>query len=117
MTKAAWLLVCSDIHSCRMKVSRSFRCAHKGKCKRTRARSESIFLVLIFFHLLVLDDSVRAVFAAIEICKKLRESVPDLSIGVTTGRVFCGSLGSIKRHEYAIVGDIGKIIAREKGSG
>jgi len=36
----------------------------------------------------------------------------DNTIGVTTGRVYCGSVGSDRRQEYAMVGDIVNLSAR-----
>ena len=36
----------------------------------------------------------------------------DASVGVTTGTVFCGIVGSSKRREYAMVGDIVNLSAR-----
>lgn len=65
---------------------------------------------MVQFFFVFLDDPSRAVHAAISICNELRSAIPDLSVGITTGRVFCGSLGSRLRHEYAIVGDIGMFL-------
>ena len=50
--------------------------------------------------------------AAVEIHTKLKSFELDNSIGVTTGDVFCGSVGSDKRQEYAMVGDIVNLSAR-----
>lgn len=58
------------------------------------------------------DDAVRGIKAAWEIHHKLRASSVTCSIGVTTGKVFCGSVGSSKRQEYAMVGDIVNLSAR-----
>lgn len=52
------------------------------------------------------DDPVRAVKAALEIQQRMRVEVGiKCSIGVTTGTAFCGSIGSLQRCEYSIVGD------------
>lgn len=37
------------------------------------------------------------------------------AIGITTGNAFCGSVGSAKRQEYAMVGDIVNLSARLMG--
>jgi len=77
------------------------------------------------------DDAVRAVESALDIYKLLCAlKVPFLSffssntkviaflrqvspsIGVTTGKAFCGAVGSEARREYAMVGDIVNLSAR-----
>lgn len=47
------------------------------------------------------DDSVRGLHAALDISDALDEIGFKNSIGVTTGRVFTGSVGSNVRQEYA----------------
>lgn len=37
------------------------------------------------------------------------------SIGVTTGKVFCGAVGSHIRREYALIGDVVNLSARLMG--
>jgi class 3 adenylate cyclase len=61
------------------------------------------------------DDAGRGMKTAWEIHHKLLESKVSNSIGVTTGKVFCGSVGSSKRQEYAMVGDIVNLSARLMG--
>eukprot|EP01117_Protostelium_nocturnum_P011277 TRINITY_DN4096_c0_g2_i3.p1 TRINITY_DN4096_c0_g2~~TRINITY_DN4096_c0_g2_i3.p1 ORF type:complete len:1374 (-),score=492.46 TRINITY_DN4096_c0_g2_i3:24-4145(-) len=58
------------------------------------------------------DDAVRAVQAAIEIHTTLNKIAIPTSIGVTTGKAFCGDVGSTARREYAMVGDIVNLSAR-----
>jgi class 3 adenylate cyclase/tetratricopeptide (TPR) repeat protein len=58
------------------------------------------------------DDAVRGVQAAQEMQAQLRALGLRSAIGVTTGRVFCGSVGSEKRREYTIIGDIVNLAAR-----
>eukprot|EP01119_Soliformovum_irregulare_P018426 TRINITY_DN5644_c0_g1_i1.p1 TRINITY_DN5644_c0_g1~~TRINITY_DN5644_c0_g1_i1.p1 ORF type:complete len:1103 (+),score=322.47 TRINITY_DN5644_c0_g1_i1:3-3311(+) len=58
------------------------------------------------------DDAVRAVECALELNQMLTMLRMPCSIGVTTGRAFCGDVGSSKRREYAMVGDIVNLAAR-----
>ncbi|MFK7958421.1 MAG: adenylate/guanylate cyclase domain-containing protein [Lysobacterales bacterium] len=58
------------------------------------------------------DDPERGVRCAL----KIREALSDLgwtcSIGITTGRVYCGAVGSEHRREYTIMGDPVNLAAR-----
>ena len=58
------------------------------------------------------DDAVRGVLAALAIQQKLRELGLRSSIGISTGRVFCGSFGSELRNEYTLLGDSVNLAAR-----
>jgi len=58
------------------------------------------------------DDAARAVEAALEIQRKLRQMGLHTAIGITTGRVFCGSVGSPQRREYTMIGDVVNLSAR-----
>ena len=54
----------------------------------------------------------RAVSAAMEVRFTLDELNVSCSIGVTTGNVFCGNIGSKDRCEYSYVGDVVNMSAR-----
>jgi class 3 adenylate cyclase len=58
------------------------------------------------------DDPVRAVRAGIAIHEQLESIEIGASIGITTGKVFCGAVGSEERREYAVVGDTVNLSAR-----
>ena len=59
-----------------------------------------------------LDGGLRAIRSAIAIHKNLKNVNMQNSIGITTGHVFCGAVGSIDRREYAMVGDTVNLSAR-----
>ena len=58
------------------------------------------------------DDPCRAVQAAIMLQKRVSELNISTNVGVTTGKAFCGAVGSEERREYAMVGDIVNLSAR-----
>jgi len=58
------------------------------------------------------DDPVRGVEAAIAIQAKLEELGEEAGIGITTARVFCGSVGSETRREYTMIGEGVNLAAR-----
>ena len=57
-------------------------------------------------------EADRAISAAIGIESALREHEVTTSIGVTTGRAFCGPVGSDLRREYTVIGDVVNLAAR-----
>jgi class 3 adenylate cyclase len=72
-------------------------------------------LVLAAFGLPMLaheDDPYRAAQAALDIQAALSQEGMRGAIGVTTGRAYCGVVGSSVRHEYTMIGDAVNVAAR-----
>ena len=58
------------------------------------------------------DNTRRALCAGAIIGYELSEIGMKTSVGITTGNVFCGSVGSYVRREYAVIGDVVNLAAR-----
>ncbi len=58
------------------------------------------------------DDPTRGVRAALELRSRLDSLGWRGSIGVTSGRVFCGTIGNAERCEYTIIGAVVNLAAR-----
>ncbi|NJO84868.1 MAG: adenylate/guanylate cyclase domain-containing protein [Blastochloris sp.] len=58
------------------------------------------------------DDAVRGVQAALAMHEQIRTLGMECAIGVTTGWVFCGARGSVRRRDYAMIGDTMNLAAR-----
>src|SRR6185436_13209274 len=61
------------------------------------------------------DDPTRGVQAALMIRKELEGLKFRSYIGVTTGKIFCGSIGNDDRREYTIIGNAVNLSARLMG--
>jgi class 3 adenylate cyclase/tetratricopeptide (TPR) repeat protein len=62
------------------------------------------------------DDPARAAQAALMIRKELNNLHVRSYIGITTGRIFCGSVGNDTRREYTIIGNAVNLSARLMGA-
>jgi class 3 adenylate cyclase/tetratricopeptide (TPR) repeat protein len=61
------------------------------------------------------DDPARAVQAALMIRKEMTNLNVRSYIGITTGHIFCGSIGNSTRREYTIIGNTVNLSARLMG--
>jgi len=62
------------------------------------------------------DDPARGVQAALMMRKELSSLNVRSYIGITTGRIFCGSIGNSTRREYTIIGNTVNLSARLMGA-
>ena len=62
------------------------------------------------------DDPARGVQAALMIRRELTKLNVPSTIGVATGRIFCGSVGNDSRREYTIIGNAVNLSARLMGA-
>ncbi|NJP08037.1 MAG: AAA family ATPase, partial [Chloroflexaceae bacterium] len=58
------------------------------------------------------DDAIRGVQAAMEMRTRMQQLGLGCSIGITSGRVFCGMRGNAHRADYALIGDVMNLAAR-----
>lgn len=58
------------------------------------------------------DDAVRGVLSGIGLCDRLWNLGLKASVGITTGVVFCGVVGSNTRKEFTVLGDTVNLSAR-----
>eukprot|EP01038_Epipyxis_sp_PR26KG_P004453 gene4453-6298_t len=62
-----------------------------------------------------IDNALRALSSAVLIRDELNKMGMFCSFGITTGNVYCGSVGSSLRREYAVIGDVVNLAARLMG--
>src|SRR5687768_2869056 len=58
------------------------------------------------------DDALRATLAALEMQQKMTAMGLRVSIGIATGRAFCGSIGNASRRKYTMIGHTVNLSAR-----
>ena len=73
---------------------------------------KSTVMILCFGLIAHQDLAHRGLIAALEIHNQLANLELYVKIGITSGRVFCGTIGSANRYEYVLVGDTVNTAAR-----
>ncbi len=58
------------------------------------------------------DDAIRAIRVALLAQRTVEELGIQASIGIASGRVFCGAVGNDLRREYTMIGDVVNLAAR-----
>ena len=88
--------------------------AYEGSINKFLMDDKGSTLIAVFGLLPLVheDDAVRAVLAALLLCKELGALRLVPSIGITTGMAFCGIAGSPSRKEYTVLGDVVNLSAR-----
>lgn len=87
---------------------------HQGTLNKLSVDEKGVSMVAVFglpprVHE---DDPSRAVLSALSLHHDLQKMAVVHAIGLTTGRVFCGVVGSDRRREYTVMGDSVNLAAR-----
>ncbi len=105
----------ADRRACEIvRVVQSLLYHHEGSLNKLSVDEKGTTLVAAFglppmaHH----DDARRALRASIAILEGLRALGVECSIGVATGRVYCGEIGNARRREYTIIGRVVNLAAR-----
>ena len=88
--------------------------AHEGSLNKLSVDEKGTTLVAAFGlpPLAHKDDATRALRASLAIAEGLAGLGVACSIGVATGRVYCGEIGNARRREYTIIGRSVNLAAR-----
>ncbi len=87
---------------------------HEGTINKLAVDDKGLFMLAVFGlpPLAHTDDAARGVRAAMALRRELVELGVNTGIGIATGRVFCGVVGSPIRREYTVIGDTVNLAAR-----
>jgi class 3 adenylate cyclase/tetratricopeptide (TPR) repeat protein len=110
---AARFDTCESLHAAVQTMQRTlFR--YEGSVYQFLMDDKGIVLIGIFGlpPLAHEDDAARAVQSGLAIHQDLNRSGVRASIGITTGRAFCGVLGNEERRQYTAVGTVMNLSAR-----
>ncbi|CAD7972564.1 unnamed protein product [Amoebophrya sp. A25] len=97
-----------------MKAVQSCCTAHEGTLNKFLVDDKGMLFLLCFGlpPLVHTDDCIRAVLCCMDIRKHMKRMELIARFGVTTGRNYCGVVGSASRMEYTVLGDSVNLSAR-----
>jgi hypothetical protein len=79
---------------------------HEGHVRQLLTDDKGTVMITVFGLKSSVDATRNGVHAALEIHRRMRTELGEaIAIGVTTGGVFCGSVGSRTRCEFTVMGD------------
>ena len=78
---------------------------HKGDIRQLITDDKGTVMILLFGLQADWANPLRGVRAALEIQERVAAMKAKVAIGMTTGKVFCGTVGNHLRCEYTAVGD------------
>eukprot|EP00928_Gymnodinium_smaydae_P014524 TRINITY_DN1533_c0_g1_i4.p1 TRINITY_DN1533_c0_g1~~TRINITY_DN1533_c0_g1_i4.p1 ORF type:complete len:1571 (+),score=182.77 TRINITY_DN1533_c0_g1_i4:112-4824(+) len=87
---------------------------HEGNLNKFLVDDKGILVLFVFGlpPLVHIDDPARATAASFDMINVLSEMSLRGRFGITTGRVYCGIVGSDRRREYTVMGDTVNLSAR-----
>jgi len=88
--------------------------AHEGTLNKYLVDDKGMLFLLVFGlpPMVHTDDATRAVLACLDMVEIFRRFGLTGRFGVTTGRNYCGLVGSARRMEYTVLGDTVNLAAR-----
>ncbi|PFH35735.1 putative adenylate cyclase [Besnoitia besnoiti] len=100
-----------------MKMTQKAAYTMEGSVNKFLVDDKGVLLLVMFglppvYHL---DDPIRATMAALRLIDGMKVLGLDAGIGITSGRVWCGTVGNDVRKEYTALGDYVNLAARLMG--
>ncbi|XP_026192791.1 uncharacterized protein LOC34622195 [Cyclospora cayetanensis] len=97
-----------------MKITQRAAYTMEGSVNKFLVDDKGVLLLVMFglppvYHL---DDPVRAIMAGLRVIDSMKVLGLDAGIGITSGRVWCGTVGNDLRKEYTALGDFVNLAAR-----
>ncbi|KAL8452190.1 hypothetical protein Emed_001497 [Eimeria media] len=97
-----------------MKMTQKAAYTMEGSVNKFLVDDKGVLLLVMFglppvYHL---DDPVRAIMAGLRVIDGMKVFGLDAGIGITSGRVWCGTVGNDLRKEYTALGDFVNLAAR-----
>ncbi|CDJ50309.1 adenylate cyclase, putative [Eimeria brunetti] len=97
-----------------MKMTQKAAYTMEGSVNKFLVDDKGVLLLVMFglppvYHL---DDPIRAIMAGLRVIDGMKMFGLDAGIGITSGRVWCGTVGNDLRKEYTALGDFVNLSAR-----